>query len=227
VHTKQIVYDSLYESAIHQGWSGWGGDYRLVKGPEQVARILAQPYVPRTGKVLELGCGEGHLCRLLAQHGYDVTGIDISSVAINWANEKNAIHHTTIHYYQGDLSHTDFQVFDHFDLIVDGNCFHCILGDDRPVFLKNVYASLSENGIFFVSSLCSRDADNHIILRAGEPYRHIPTCDNLKDEVYHAGFDVLDLHVHEHSAYDHINLFLKKAESNPVLCEHNHQREQG
>jgi len=223
MHAKQKVYDLLYESAIHQGLSGWGGDDRLAKGPEQVAHILAQPYIPRTGKVLELGCGEGHLCRLLAQHGYDITGVDISSVAIHWANEKNAIHRTAIRYYHGDFSHADFQVFDHFDLIVDGNCFHCILGDSRPVFLKNAYASLSENGIFFISSLCSQDADNHIILRAGEPYRHVPTCNSLKDEVRHAGFDVLDVFIHKRMGYDHINLFLKKAEKNPALYQYYRQ----
>jgi SAM-dependent methyltransferase len=213
--TKQPLYDSLYESAINQGWSVWGGDDRLAKGPEQVARILAQPYVPRHGKALELGCGEGHLCRLLARQGYDVTGVDISSVAIRWASEKNAMYHTNIRYVHGDLSHADFHLCDRFDVVVDGNCFHCILGDSRRVFLKNVYACLSESGIFFVSSLCSQDADNHIMLRAGEPYRHIPTCANLQDEVRQAGFDVLDLYIHNHKRreYDHINLFLKKAQS--------------
>src|SRR5271157_10892 len=204
MHTIQQLYDSLYESAIQQGWSGWGGDDRLAKGSEQVARILAQPYVPGTGKVLELGCGEGHLCRLLAQHGYDVTGVDISSVAICWANEKNDIHHTAIRYLHGDLSRDDFPVIEQFDLIVDGTCFHCILGDSRPVFLKNVYANLSDNGIFFVSSLCSQDADNHITLRDGEPYRHIPTCENLKDEICQAGFVVLDKLTHKRSEHDHI-----------------------
>ncbi len=212
MHTKQPRYDFLYESAIQQGWSGWGWDDRLAKGPEQVARLLAQPDVPPKGKVLELGCGEGQLCRLLAQHGYDVTGVDISSVAICWAKEKNVFHHTAIRYFHGDLSRADFPVLEQFDLIVDGNCFHCIFGDSRPAFLKNVYANLSDSGIFFVSSLCSQDADNHIILRDGEPYRHVPTSDTLRDEVQHAGFDVLNLHIYKHSErdYNHINLFCKK-----------------
>jgi 2-polyprenyl-3-methyl-5-hydroxy-6-metoxy-1,4-benzoquinol methylase len=213
MQTKQLVYDELYAAAIHQGWSGWGGDDRIAKGTEQVARILAPQYVPRTGKVLELGCGEGHLCRLLAQHGFDVTGIDISSVAINWANEKNVIHHTDIRYYQGDLSNSNLKIFDPFDLIIDGNCLHCILDESRHVFLKNVYANLSINGIFFISSLCSQDADNHIILRNGEHYRHVSTCNNLRDEVQRAGFSVIDLFIRKNSKYDHINLFLKKNKS--------------
>lgn len=66
------------------------------------------------------------------------------------------------------------------------------------------------NGIFFISSLCSQDADNHIILRNGEPYRHVSACNNLRDEVQRAGFSVIDLFIHKHSEYDHVNLFLKK-----------------
>lgn len=210
MHSKQPLYDSLYESAIQKGWSGWGGDDRLAEGPKQVACILAQPCVPRTGKALELGCGEGYLCRLLAQRGYDVTGVDISSVAIRWANEKNIILKTNIRYYQGDLCNADFPGLGQFNLIVDGNCFHCIIGESRPVFLKNVYANLSDNGIFFVSSLYSQDADNNITFRGGEPYRYIPTCENLKDEICQAGFVVLVKLTHKRSDHDHINLFCKK-----------------
>ena len=40
------------------------------------------------GEVLELGCGEGHIARLLAGKGYRVTGVDISPTAIQWAKEK-------------------------------------------------------------------------------------------------------------------------------------------
>jgi 2-polyprenyl-3-methyl-5-hydroxy-6-metoxy-1,4-benzoquinol methylase len=209
VQTKQLLYDELYTTAINKGWSGWGGDDRIAKGTEQVARILAPQYVPRAGKVLELGCGEGHLCRLLAQHGFDVTGIDISSVAINWANEKNVIHHTDIHYHQGDLSKSNFKVIDPFDLIIDGNCLHCILDENRQVFLKNVYANLSINGIFFISSLLSQDANNHTILRNGEPYRCISTYNNLRDEVECAGFSVIDSYIRKDRKYGHVNFFLK------------------
>jgi 2-polyprenyl-3-methyl-5-hydroxy-6-metoxy-1,4-benzoquinol methylase len=213
MQTKKLLYDELYTAAIHKGWSGWGDDDRIAKGKEQVARILAPQYVPQAGKVLELGCGEGHLCRLLVQQGFDVTGIDISSVAINWANEKNVIHHTNVSYHQGDLSNSNFKNSGPFDLIIDGNCFHCILDESRQVFLKNVYANLSINGIFFISSLCSKDAENHPIFRNGEPYRHVSTCNNLKDEVQYAGFSVIDLYIRKNSEYDHINLFLKKEKS--------------
>lgn len=37
------------------------------------------------GKALDLGCGPGRNAIYLAQQGFEVTGYDISSVAIQWA----------------------------------------------------------------------------------------------------------------------------------------------
>jgi hypothetical protein len=139
-------------------------------------------------------------------------------VAIRWAQKKNVCHQVNIRYIHGDLSHPDFQLSGHFDVIVDGNCLHCILEDGRSIFLSTVRACLAENGIFFVSSLCSQDGRMHIMLRDGEPYRHIPTSDSLEIEVRQAGFEVLDRHLHRHKQrrYDHINLFLRKAHNSAV-----------
>jgi len=67
-----LIYDSLYADARLRGWSGWGGDARIANGPSGLQRITEKSYVPQSGPALELGCGEGHFCRLLAAHGYTV-----------------------------------------------------------------------------------------------------------------------------------------------------------
>ena len=219
MQTTCSLYDTLYESAIRHGWSGWGGNDRLAQGPAQIARILAHSEVPSTGKALELGCGEGNFCRLLAQQGYEVTGVDVSSVAIRWANEKNAKHHSQIYYIHGDLSQSDVHLPGPFDLIVDGNCLHCIRDEGRQTLLKTVYDNLSETGVFFVSSLCSQDSQTHIMLRDGEPYRYIPPIDGLRDEVRQAGFEILDSQLRKHPdrKYDHLNLFAGKTRNRTAI----------
>jgi 2-polyprenyl-3-methyl-5-hydroxy-6-metoxy-1,4-benzoquinol methylase len=203
------IYDSIYEKVKHAGWLGWGGDARIAGGPEQVNRILAKRYVPRHGSVLELGCGEGHLCRLLAALGYDVTGVDISSVAIDWALQKQSAE-VFVSFIQADLSRSCVLAGQLFDLIVDGNCLHCILGEDREVFLCNVHRLLSVQGIFFVSSLCSKTDETAILYREGSAYRHVPSVVSLEQELNQANFQILEWEIRERDEHDHISLFAKR-----------------
>ncbi|MEK7140328.1 MAG: class I SAM-dependent methyltransferase [Patescibacteria group bacterium] len=54
--------------------------------------IFAQSVIgffPATGKVIDLGCGQGQDSRFFAEHGYHVTGADFSEEAIRIAQEKN------------------------------------------------------------------------------------------------------------------------------------------
>jgi SAM-dependent methyltransferase len=208
MHSDYLIYDSLYDDAQRKGWPGWGGPARIAAGPAQVSRILEKNYVPRLGQALELGCGEGHLCRLLAAQGYSVTGIDISGKAIAWAIDKRD-DTKNITYVQGNLCHSDVLAGESFDLIVDGNCLHCIMGDDRALFLGNVQRLLSADGIFFVSSLCSKDDASVTLTHGGKPYRFIPSIESLLKELESEQFQVLDWEVDEREEYNHIRVFTR------------------
>lgn len=59
------------------------GDTPWDKGepaPGLVDFLRHEQYVP--GTVLVPGCGRGHDCRALAEHGFQVTGLDVSETAI-------------------------------------------------------------------------------------------------------------------------------------------------
>ena len=212
--SNHSIYDHLYQEARSHGWQGWGGDDRIAKGPQQLQTILTPLYVPRSGRVLELGCGEGHLSRLLAAHGFDVIGADISAVAIRWAREKTLLS-SGLHFIQADLSQPDVLKGMAFNLVVDGNCLHCVLPEDRQVFLHNIHRLLAENGVFFVSSLCSRSDTAIVTYLDGAPYRYIPTPSELLNELLAANFHVCDSDVHEGGEFNHINVFLKKFSDTP------------
>lgn len=61
-----------------------GDDYLYGKAP---AKFLAENYgyIPLAGKVLDVGMGEGRNAVFLARKGYNITGVDISAVAVRKA----------------------------------------------------------------------------------------------------------------------------------------------
>jgi 2-polyprenyl-3-methyl-5-hydroxy-6-metoxy-1,4-benzoquinol methylase len=81
-----LVHDRLYQEARAKGWDGWGGNDRLAYEHQWIEHLFAYGEIPKTGEVLELGCGEGHLARLLAEKGYSVLGVDISPTALTSRN---------------------------------------------------------------------------------------------------------------------------------------------
>jgi SAM-dependent methyltransferase len=68
---------------------------RLLLGPF-LARIAADvaAAAPDGARVLEVGCGPGHLSTRLARHGFDVTGLDLDPAMISraQANTDRAVH---------------------------------------------------------------------------------------------------------------------------------------
>lgn len=189
------IHDRKYQEARAKGWEGWGGPDRLAKAYVWIDRLFSYDGVPKSGRTLDLGCGEGNYTRLLAQKGYNVIGVDISATAIAWAKEKSAHADDGICYFQKDLTKPDLLLGQSFDLITDGNCLHCIIGLDRQVFLTNVRRLLSSHGVFFISTLCSNTRDDKYVKLEGKSYRFAPTQANLHHELKAAGFRI------EKSAY--------------------------
>lgn len=204
----QELYDKIYQNTIDTGCTGWGGNNRIAKNEEQFDLIISKKLIPKKGTVLEAGCGEGHLCRRFADYGFAVTGIDISSVAIDWAKRKQSLVNHDIQYITDDLSAKTFSLGIEFDLIVDGNCLHCIPEKKRKIFYKNVKDLLKSNGVFFISSLCSKTNQNIVLYEEDLPYRFIPSKETIMEEVESIGFLIKEHTVYERDTYNHIKMVL-------------------
>lgn len=200
------IHDDLYKEALSIGWPGWGGPERIAKGGLLIDRLRSYPGVPCRGKVLDVGCGEGNISRRLEALGFEVSGVDISDTAIRWAKEKSS----TITYFQADLSKPKSLPSHCYHVVVDSNCYHCILGEDRIEFLRNIHGAMKQGGIFFVSSLCSKSEETNIIKRNGLPYRYVSSESNLIHELSATGFIPLVVNRYEGDVYDHITLHTRK-----------------
>jgi methyl halide transferase len=99
-------------------------------------------------KALDIGCGTGDNSIWLAQQNFQVTGIDISEIAIEKAMEKAS---------QAQVACT-FMVMDFltskiagapFGLVFDRGCFHAVRSDEeRQSFAENVAAHLETDGLW-------------------------------------------------------------------------------
>ena len=111
---------------------------------------LAEMVEPLTGsRALDLGCGEGGDAMWLAEHGWHVVAVDVSTTALARAAEDAAA--------RGVADRIDFQQHDltqtlpegPFDL-VSAHFFHTTLEMDRPAILRRAAATVAPGGTLLI-----------------------------------------------------------------------------
>ena len=98
-------------------------------------------------KILDIGCGPGLYSAALSEKGFNVTGIDISSRSIKYAEQK-AIENNLFINYQCK-NYIDDIIERKFDVVI---CIYCDFGalipDEQTILLRKVSNVLSDDGIF-------------------------------------------------------------------------------
>ncbi|MDV0430837.1 class I SAM-dependent methyltransferase [Lactiplantibacillus sp. DA1] len=102
------LYDELFDPAMYQQWL----DFVRRELPSQ------------DGQLLELACGTGRLGVLLAQAGYQVTGLDLSENMLALAQEHADEAAVTLPLLQGDmLDLSEIGTFDAVTCFADSFCY--------------------------------------------------------------------------------------------------------
>lgn len=78
----------------------WGSRRQSVI-QQQVAWVVRQ--LPVGARILDLGCGPGFYTRLLAERGFNCTGVDFSPASIKWGREQAQALGLPIEYIQQDI----------------------------------------------------------------------------------------------------------------------------
>jgi SAM-dependent methyltransferase len=211
-------YDACYRGWRERGMLGWGGSgaggrrdgWRAKLESLRHAGLLPPPPVDW----LELGCGTGFASRWAAERGYRVAGVDISREAIAWATDEFAVARL-----RGDFRAADVGCglpFGDaaFNLVVDGNCLHCLIGDARGRCLAEVRRLLRAHGRFVVSSMCGEPkyAEDRALFQAGalhrngSPWRTLKPAPEIEREIIDGGFSILSRAVRVGEQFDHLTL---------------------
>lgn len=99
----------------------------------ELVRILRQELTPR-GTALELGCGTGADAVCLAQHGFDVTAVDFSPIALERARHRGRQEDTPVHFVLDDI-YEFAPTAGEFDLVYDAGFYHFARRLDLDRFL--------------------------------------------------------------------------------------------
>ena len=90
-------------------------------------------------RAIELGCGTGVNAVWLAQQGFDVTAIDLSTLAIQRARERAETAGVTVRFLAADVLHlpagTDGAAFDFF---FDRGCYHAVRREDVGAYVQSL-----------------------------------------------------------------------------------------
>lgn len=129
-------------------WFGEDIGHRILKW-------LNKKSVPKSSKILDVGCGNGMFLIELCSDGFtDLSGIDYSDDAIKLAKSISETRSLKIAYSTCDiLNGLDGQ----FDIIhdkgtYDAMCLNANINEFRPKYLNNIWSSLIFEGLFIITS---------------------------------------------------------------------------
>lgn len=187
--------------AAHPTAPGWNDEVVDKEIFSYVDELLYHAQVTPPASILELGCGMGNLAIPLAGAGFRVVGIDISATAIEVARQRNLAAGGRASFRVGNVTSLEaYRDAEAFDCILDGLCWHCIIGQDREALLGMVRNALKPNGCFLVITMCGNprgqrllacfDPVSRYITDGQIAERYLGQPQYLENELSTAGFNV-------------------------------------
>ena len=119
--------------------------------PPEVVRLAEGDWLARAGRVLDLGCGTGASAVYLAGRGHDVTGVDLSGVAVRRARSRmrraGLAHRCRAVTADATSLHRDERFRDsRYDLMLDVGCYHGLGQAGRQQYAQMVARLLAPDG---------------------------------------------------------------------------------
>jgi SAM-dependent methyltransferase len=128
-------YRFVYRTAYRLGLTIW----ERSAPPADLVDLVERS---EPGRALDLGCGTGTDSVYLAEHGWDVTGVDMVPKALTIARRRAAAAGVSPRFVTGDVTRLpDLEVGGGHTLILDFGCFHTLPEDRRGPYVGSVSAA--------------------------------------------------------------------------------------
>jgi len=124
--------------------------------PQPAFVELVQAGELNQGRVLDVGCGTGENALYLAERGFSVIGVDLSTRAIDAAKTKGSERKLKVDFRLANALSLDFKNA-YFDNAIDSGLFHTFNDNDRAVFALEIARVLKTDGKYFM--LCFSDKE--------------------------------------------------------------------
>lgn len=161
----------VLKSYIDPSIPGGGQDEDEING---IVNKIDKYFDGKEKTLIDIGCGAGLHCVKFDRKGFDVTGVDISQKAIDYAKSKNKENNTNIEYICDDIFNVDFEgEFDISTLLY--KTYATFSNEDRSKFLGKVREMLRVDGIliFDIPLVSEFNQYNEINLWAEMPANNI------------------------------------------------------
>ncbi len=147
-HTNRHYFHEAYRTGVH-GWE------TLEPSPFGMAVLKRLRRTIPSGRLLDIGCGEGRNSIVAARLGYRVTAADYEPLALKRARRfATAAGVKGLVFRQADVLCLPFPD-SRFDIALDYGCLHHQKKSDWPAYRRNLLRVLKPGG-FYVLSVFSR-----------------------------------------------------------------------
>lgn len=187
------VHERVYRELKKSGSQGWGGSSftKRIRGWEEQLDKIFKLIQLSGNRVLELGSGAGDVSLRVAHRGYHVTGVEISPTAVEWAKQKAEEDNLKIKFICQSVADRTILDGEKFDLIIDGNCLHCLFDEDRVAFYDNMERLTNLDGYVFISSAISSNEDEETP-KISPIKRCFVNRESIVEELRKRGFGLLE-----------------------------------
>ncbi|AKN16176.1 type 12 methyltransferase [Mycobacterium haemophilum DSM 44634] len=132
---------TLFRVFYRLGFTPWDGHAQATSLLELIQGTAGVPALS-PGAALDVGCGTGDSSIYLAEHGWQVTGVDFVPKALDKARAKARAAGASVNFVQADVTHLSHAGIDaKFQLIVDNGCLHGMSDGDRDRYVQEITAA--------------------------------------------------------------------------------------